>query len=235
MEGSHGACLPQAGKDVLRGVAAVGKRQAIPWGQAVLAYPVPGRIERVSDLQVFGSRQGKAAVLQIESKVRPVDHAESPVTMGIGHDGLFKGRLAKTRPECGRDIELAVTGLPQQEVADAKLVGRADQRVRVRQSRPVQMGTDAGLVHGLRQEPSLLDLARDRPDGVHDLCATAVVEGQGQDHTRVPARDGDRMIQFLLYSLEQVRLSYVLPHQHGPHADQVLLVYLGTPYMFSRA
>src|ERR1700730_16194518 len=63
------------------------------------------------------------------------DAAVAALALLKGEDRLEEMALAEVGPERGGDPDLAVRDLPEQEVGDSHLPARADQQVRVRESR----------------------------------------------------------------------------------------------------
>ena len=81
--------------------------------------------------------------------------------------------LAEVRPERVDEHELGVGDLPEQEVRDPQLAGRADEQVGVGQLRRVQLRGERVLVDLLRRARRLDQPAR----RLDELGAAAVVEG----------------------------------------------------------
>ncbi len=79
--------------------------------------------------------------------------------------------LAKIRPQCRRDIKLAVSDLPEKKIADTHLAASANQEIGIGHSRGVELGGNPLLIDGLRFDtarlspaaPSFLPYARCRP------------------------------------------------------------------------
>src|SRR5439155_25533839 len=80
--------------------------------------------------------------------------------------------VAEVRPECLREHELCVGGLPEQEVREALLPRRADEEVRIGELRRRESGGDRVIVDVLG-----LDAVGDEPSrSLGELGAAAVVE-----------------------------------------------------------
>ena len=82
---------------------------------------------------------------------------------------------AEVGPQNVTDVDLRVADLPEQEVAEAALVGRADEQVRIGQAGGVQRTGDDPLVDVVRLDPTLQHSRRDSPDGVDQLNFDAAV------------------------------------------------------------
>src|SRR5262245_47010167 len=99
--------------------------------------------------------------------------AESPLSRGVPVQGAFEFFLVEIRPQRVAEVQLGISQLPQQEVADAALATGADQQIRVRKPGGGQLllkVSDADGFAGCSQ------LAR----RVHDVPLAAVTHGDEQ-------------------------------------------------------
>src|SRR5512135_3807669 len=95
-----------------------------------------------------------------------MDVAEAPVPFLIIHDGPEEMFPAEIRPEDGRDPDLRVGDLPEQEIRDPELAAGADEEVRVGNARGQKEAPEALLVEVAGPDPAA---AEDGPGGLHDL------------------------------------------------------------------
>src|SRR5215510_8505222 len=84
-------------------------------------------------------------------------------------DRLHEVLLAELRPHRLRRVELGVGYLPEEEVRDPRLGARADQEVRVRQLRVVEVGGEGLLVEALGVDLAALGVAQEAARRVDDL------------------------------------------------------------------
>jgi len=120
--------------------------------------------------------------------------AEAAFALLVVVDGLKEMDAAEVGPEAVSDKDLGVSDLPEEEVGDALLAGGADDEIRVRHVRGIEVGGELGFVDagldGVDLEEvfegaaALVGLFDERGDeharGVDDLRAGTVVEGKGQ-------------------------------------------------------
>src|SRR3954454_8138122 len=97
---------------------------------------------------------------------------------------------AEVGPQHIGENELRVGELPEQVVGDAVLPRCAHQHVGVRHVRRVEVARDRALVDRTGPQRAALCFLGDRADGVHQLGAPAVVEGERERHTAVRGREG---------------------------------------------
>src|SRR5205085_122577 len=90
--------------------------------------------------------------------------------------------LAEVRPKRVRDVDLGVSDLPQEEVADAHLAAGTDQEIRVGDAGGAERRRDELLVDGLRRELAALHASGDRAHRVGQLLAAAVADGEDHRH-----------------------------------------------------
>lgn len=142
---------------------------------------------------------------------------ESALAMLVGVDGLEQVKAVEVGPEAVGDEDLGVGDLPEEEVGDALLAGGADDEVGVGHVRGVEGAGDGGLVEGLECAGSeeILDgtaagvgfggeVGEDGADGVDDLGAGAIVEGQGEGSAGVLGRGLRGPLHGVLDLLRQV-------------------------------
>src|SRR4051794_41073593 len=119
-----------------------------------------------------------AAANAIAGIAKRIRRARSPPTSAapeaadtrlVGGQRLLEVRAREVGPQDLREVQLAVGGLPEQEVRDALLAARADHEVRV-----VHLGRVEQRAEGLLAAAAVA-LGR-----VEDLRAAAVVEGHEQ-------------------------------------------------------
>src|SRR5437868_1691688 len=83
-------------------------------------------------------------------------------------------------PQHARDVQLRVRDLPQQEVRDPLLAGRADEQVGVGTVGGVEPRRDRVLVDLLRRQAPRRDVLGEQPRRTQDLGAAAVGDEQIQ-------------------------------------------------------
>src|SRR4051812_27133328 len=111
----------------------------------------------------------------------PLTAAEAAPAAGVIVEGCAELLLAEVRPERVQEDELRVGELPQEEVRDPQLAGRADQKIGIRHLGRVQVRRECVLVDRLA--------AGDGPvRGVDKLGAPAVVESDPQVEVAIALR-----------------------------------------------
>src|SRR5438067_12897532 len=100
--------------------------------------------------------------------------AHAPLVRG---ERLVEVGPAEIRPQRLRAVKLGVGRLPEQEVAESHFAGRADDQVRIGEPASVQVTRQGAFVE-LRQVRPLL---RQFVDGIDDLLAAAVIDGDVED------------------------------------------------------
>src|SRR3954454_9837300 len=103
----------------------------------------------------------------------PLTAAEAAPAAGVVVEGCAELLLAEVRPERVEEDQLRIGELPQEEIRDPQLAGRADQEVGVRHRRRVQIGRESLFVDRLAASDGSIG-------GVNELRATAVVERDPQ-------------------------------------------------------
>src|SRR6267143_2042162 len=160
---------------------------------------------------------------------------ETPLAALVVGDGAVEIRRPEIGPERRRHPELGVGDLPQQEVRHAHLAARADQQIGIRHALGVERAADVRLRYRLRRQLARLHAARERAEGVEQLVASAIVEGDEQREAGVvarlardvlePAADGQRHAgrapdhpqpHLVLHQVRQLAVDRLLeqPHQH---------------------
>src|SRR3954464_14367198 len=79
----------------------------------------------------------------------PLTAAEAAPAAGVVVEGCAERLLAEVRPERVQEDELRVGELPQEEVRDPQLAGRADQEIGIRHLGRVQVRRECVLVDRL--------------------------------------------------------------------------------------
>ena len=95
--------------------------------------------------------------------------------------------LVKSGQSTLAQIKLRVRHLPEQEVRDALLAGRADEQVRVRAVGRVQPGRELRVVDARRVEPSGGRVLGEQSRRAHQLGARAVRDEQVERRRSLPA------------------------------------------------
>src|SRR3989338_3584129 len=99
----------------------------------------PGTLSRLSGRDLAGR---DAHLLRLGA-----DPPVAPIPLLVVDDGLQELPPAEVGPERFRDPDLGVGDLPEKEVADAQLPGRADQQIRIGLAGGVEEGRELRLVH----------------------------------------------------------------------------------------
>src|SRR5204863_1992965 len=137
--------------------------------------------------QTIPSTSGSPTATTTRREVRPDTGsaaAEAPPPLRVGGERLAKLGGAEVGPEGVDEDELRVRHLPEEEVRDSELAGRADQQVRVGEPRGVELRRESVLVHLAWVHPRLDEAAR----GLDELVAAAVVEGDPEVEALVVVR-----------------------------------------------
>src|SRR5450759_1335831 len=113
-------------------------------------------------------------------------------------DRLEEMALAEVGPERGRDPDLAVGDLPEEEVRDAHFAARADEKIRVGQPGRAEARSESLLVDLLGGEPSRAHVMGEGAAGVHDLRAAAVVQSDVERHAAAGRGSGKPLGELLL-------------------------------------
>src|ERR1044071_9055704 len=101
-------------------------------------------------LLTTGYRLPSTASLRVRHQLQP---AEAPVAALEVEDGFEHLGAAEVGPERLGHVNLAVGGLPEQEVRDAQLAARPHQEVEFGQPRRVEVTRDVLLGHPLGRAP----------------------------------------------------------------------------------
>src|SRR5438067_2563511 len=109
-------------------------------------------------------------------------------------DGTIEVDRPEVRPVGGRDPQLGVGDLPQQEVRDPHLTAGADQQIGIRHAVGVEGAADVGLRDVVGSQLAGPHAAGQRAEGVEQLVAAAVVEGHQQGEAAVGARLVDDVV-----------------------------------------
>ena len=114
-------------------------------------------------------------------------------------------------PEDGRDPDLRVGDLPEQEIGDPHLAARPDEQVGVREATPcIGRRANASSVRVIGIGRSVPE---DRLYGVDDLRPAAVVQGKGDRHPAVIPRPGLHPLEL---AQDGPRNPALLPDDHQP-------------------
>ena len=103
--------------------------------------------------------------------------SETAFTMGELLDDFLQVFPAEFRPHHGREKQLCISQLPQQEVADALITGSADHQVHIRNFRMVEVLADGVLVNILGVEFAFSGLTGDLFGGISKFGSSAVADG----------------------------------------------------------
>src|SRR5438552_17432868 len=103
-------------------------------------------------------------------------------------DRAIELRRTEVRPQRRGDPQLGVRDLPQEEVRDPHLAAGPDEQVRIGHAHGVERVVHVGLGDLLGLELAGAHLAGQRAEGVEQLVAAAVVEGQHQGQPGVVLR-----------------------------------------------
>src|SRR5690606_32111257 len=126
-------------------------------------------------------------------------------------------RLVELRPELRREVELRVSGAPEQKIAEPLFSSRADEEIDLPDRHRRQASVEEGLVDGLRVERARGRLPRERARRVDELLATTVRERQRERHRRLARR----LPRELLESLTDTRRE-AIDAADRPELDLVL-------------
>lgn len=114
--------------------------------------------------------------------------------MVVGEEGLVDVVDVEVGPVGGGGDEFGVGTLPEEEVGEAHLAGGADDEVGVREAGGVEVMGKEGVVYLVRGYA----FGDDAADGLHDLGAAAVVEGDADGHAVVVFGEVDGVQDLLL-------------------------------------
>src|SRR5882724_4437114 len=118
--------------------------------------------------------------------------AESPLALLVGTDGSQEVDLAEGRPVRVAEVEFAVGALPQEEAREPDLTAGADDEIRIRQVRRVEVLADRllgdAVDDGLEVFPLLASLAEHGLNRVDDLLTAPVCDREREDHLAIAGR-----------------------------------------------
>src|SRR5512134_892300 len=103
-----------------------------------------------------------------------LDAPEASIAPLVVEDRLEEVLAVEVGPVHGRDVELRVRELPEHEVADAILPGRANQQIRRRERAREQRVLEHVLVDVLGADLAAPDALRQDARRAHELFASAV-------------------------------------------------------------
>src|SRR6266404_9353778 len=96
--------------------------------------------------------------------------AVAAIALLIIEDGPEQLRAVEIRPESLGDVQLRVSNLPQEEVADAHLARRTNQQIRVGRIRGSEAGCEQLFIHAEGIEVAFAACGlNDAVDGVQDF------------------------------------------------------------------
>src|SRR6266540_325647 len=149
---------------------------------------------------VAGSPGNSAAVIATTPPTSHPTEATLPAVK-VG-DRTIQLQRPEIGPQGGRDPQLGIGDLPEQEVRDAHLPAGADEEIGIGNSHGVERVTDVVLGDVLGGELAGPHLASESTERVEELVAAAIVEGQHQvepavvlrlaHHALDPATDRER-------------------------------------------
>src|SRR5579871_4171261 len=156
-----------------------------------------GRYSTIS--QSAGSASAAVASLVRSTQSFPLGlsgrAAEAALPLLEERQRLEELALAEVRPERVGDVQLGVSELPEEEVADPHLSAGADEKVGIGDAGRAEVLGKHALSDALRIELTPRYPAGDRTDRAHDVVAPAVAHGERDGHARVVARRRDRLAQ----------------------------------------
>src|SRR5436190_8976050 len=139
-------------------------------------HPPSQTTPRTSGRPIATTRSGDARLLTASPAAEP---APAP---GVRADCVAQVPRPEVGPERVHEDELRVRELPEQEIRDPELPGRADEEIGIRHRRGVQLRCKRVLVDVLR-----FDACGDEPPrGLDELGAPAVVERDPEAQAVVP-------------------------------------------------
>ena len=102
--------------------------------------------------------------------------AEPPVAALVGDDGLVQGPAVEVRPQGIAEVKLRIGALPQQKAGQALLAAGADDELRVRDPRRVQIAGEQGIIQLLRPLLPGGAVGGKTPGCSQNLVAPAVIQ-----------------------------------------------------------
>ena len=94
------------------------------------------------------------------------------------YDCIEEGRLVEIGPEERREIEFAISDLPEEEIADTLLAASSDEEIGVGHRSSVKILSDSRFRDILRLADIGGDIASDTFDGIDDLPASRIAEAE---------------------------------------------------------
>src|SRR2546426_4328497 len=147
----------------------------------------------------------------------------------VGSDSPHQVYLSEGGPVDVHEDELAVSPLPEEEVAQPLLSRGADYQVRlgVREVRGIEPSRDRLLSDLARGEPPVLDIRGDRPHHIGDLHPTSIRDSNVEVEV---IEIGGALLQLSQYRLGALGQEFYLAHRLDPNPVSVYPFVVKQPF-----
>src|SRR5215831_8485976 len=111
--------------------------------------------------------------------------AEAAVALLIIDNSFEQVNSPEVRPESVGHVNLGVGALPQEKIRDAQLAARPHQQIQIGEIPGIEFLFDPGFVEFVNRLALLLELRRRRATSIDNFRATAIVQGDTENHSGV--------------------------------------------------
>ena len=155
--------------------------------------------------------------------------AEAPLALLELAYGVEEVGVEEVGPEFGEDDDFGVADLPEEEVGEAHFAAGADEEFGIGVVSGVEVLAEGGGVEGGGVEGAGLGFVAEGADGIEDLFAGAVAEGEDHGEAGVVAGGGDGGVELLAAGVGKLGESAdgleadVFLHEGGGFFDEELI------------